>query len=100
MERAPSSAPPVTAAARLAAVDQGAWWLFITAQFLHASWFHLGANMYFLYSVGPQLEQIIGALRFGVLYLIAGTAGYALSYWMEPHTHTLGASGALYGVAA
>jgi membrane associated rhomboid family serine protease len=81
-------------------------WRFITAAFLHSpsSFLHIAFNMYALWLLGPYLEQLMGRLRFGALYLVAalgGSVGYLLLAdphsisWLRP---TVGASGAVFGL--
>ena len=45
---------------------------YVTAHFSHQSIFHLGINMYVLYSFGGNLIQLLGAGRFLGLYAISG----------------------------
>ncbi len=80
-------------------VAHGDWWRLVTAMFLHASWIHLGMNMFSLYFVGTILEQIIGRWRFLLLYLASGLAGSAGALvWSAPNAPTVGASGAIFGI--
>lgn len=51
------------------------WWQFLTYQFLHAGWIHLGANLLLLHSLGPVLETTLGRRRFLALYLVSGVVG-------------------------
>lgn len=53
----------------------GYWWQFITFQFLHGNWVHLGANLALLHSMGPILETTMGRRRFLALYLVSGAMG-------------------------
>ena len=70
-----------------------------TAMFLHGSLLHIGFNMYVLYMFGPQLEGVLGHLRFGVLYLLAGLGGSIASFWFsDPYVVSVGASGAIFGL--
>jgi len=71
----------------------------ITATFLHASFLHIGFNMLVLWMLGPQLERILGHLRFTVLYLVAGLGGSVASFWFSsPGIVGVGASGAIFGL--
>ena len=79
-------------------VAHGEWWRLFTSMFLHASFFHLGVNMYSLYFVGSIMEQVIGRWRFLLLYLASGLAGSAGALVWSPLTPTVGASGAIFGV--
>lgn len=80
-------------------VQEGQYWRILSSGFLHGSIFHIGFNMYLLYMLGPQLEQGLGSLRFSLLYfgsLIGGTLTVLTFGFMQP---TLGASGAVLGLA-
>lgn len=74
-------------------------WRFLTPAFLHGSIWHLAANMYFLITVGPTLESILGWKRYLTLYLVSALAGNALSWIMAPGAG-VGASTALFGIGA
>ena len=77
----------------------GEYYRLFTAMFLHGSLIHIGFNMYVLYMFGPQLESVLGHLRFGVLYLLAGLGGSIASYWFsDPNVVSVGASGAIFGL--
>jgi len=80
------------------AVADGGWWRLITAAFLHYGPLHLGLNMLALFWLGRVLEQVIGSLRFALLYLTAGLAGSAGALYITPNSPTVGASGAIFGV--
>jgi membrane associated rhomboid family serine protease len=48
---------------------------------------------------GPQLESVLGHLRFGLLYLLAGLGGSIASFWFsDPNVVSVGASGAIFGL--
>jgi len=81
------------------AVAVGEWWRVITAGFLHAGLLHIGFNMYALWIFGPTLERGLGAIRFALIYL-AGLLGGSLAVLAFNHEQsTLGASGAVLGLA-
>jgi membrane associated rhomboid family serine protease len=81
-------------------------WRFLTAAFLHSpSWvLHIAFNMYALWLLGPYLENLLGRLRFAVLYLVSalgGSVGFLLiaGFTDGPYlTSTVGASGAVFGL--
>ncbi len=81
------------------AVEQGQWWQFVTSLFLHADLLQLCFNMAALYLLGPPLEETIGSVRFGLLYVLSGIAGNLTSVAIHPRIQTVGASGCLFGVA-
>ena len=52
-----------------------------------------------LWVLGPQLELMLGRLRYAGLYLLSGLVGSAVVYWLSgEYTPTLGASGAIFGL--
>ena len=71
----------------------------VSSGFLHGSILHLGMNMYGLYVLGPVVLALFGRARFLAIYAVAllgGAAAVLLFAWSQP---TLGASGALLGLA-
>ena len=77
----------------------GEVWRLITAGFLHGSFLHLLFNMYVLWLLGSELEEILGHLKFTSLYLIALLGGSTASYWFsDPAVFSVGASGAVFGL--
>ncbi len=81
------------------AVADGEWWRIVTSGFLHASLIHVGLNMYALWNFGPVLEQALGRVRYGLTYLAGLLAGAMAVLAFSPDTPTLGASGAVLGLA-
>ena len=79
-------------------VAQGDWWRLITAAFLHASVVHIGFNMLALWWFGAPVEAYLGRARFIGLYLVSGLAGSAGALVLTPHSVTVGASGAIFGI--
>ena len=86
--------------ARLAQGDRGGYLGLVTHMFLHGGWVHLIVNMVVLWSFGRGLEPVMGAIRFVLLYLVAGViAAIAHGLLNEPANIILiGASGAIAGV--
>lgn len=86
-----------------AVINNGEFWRLFTALFLHYNLLHLVFNLFALYVLGPPLEKIIGSLRFGFCYLIAGlgsTAGVValtLLRIIQP-AELVGASGSVMGI--
>jgi Uncharacterized membrane protein (homolog of Drosophila rhomboid) len=83
-----------------ASVAEGEWYRLITGGFLHANLLHIGFNMLLLFFLGRLLEPALGTTRFLALYfacLLAGSFG-ALAL-TNPLEITLGASGAIFGLA-
>lgn len=71
----------------------------ITSTFIHASFWHLLGNMWFLWVFGRGLESRIGSLKLLLLY-ISCAIGSAVTYSLAvPATSVIiGASGAVSGV--
>jgi membrane associated rhomboid family serine protease len=80
-------------------VSEGEWYRLITSGFLHAGLIHLGFNMFLLFFLGRLLEPALGTPRFLVLYFASLLAGSFGALLVEPETVTVGASGAVYGLA-
>jgi membrane associated rhomboid family serine protease len=83
----------------LPGVADGAWWQLVTSGFTHVTITHIGFNMLALWMIGPQLELVLGRVRFLALYLISLLAGSTVVLWAAgEYQLTLGASGAIYGL--
>ena len=82
-------------------VADGAWWQLVTSMFTHVQLWHIGFNMLALYILGPQLEMMLGRSRYLALFLLSGLVGSTTVFWLSaPHSVTVGASGALFGLMA
>lgn len=80
-------------------VSEGEWYRLVTSGFLHASLIHIGFNMLILFFLGRLLEPALGTVRFLAVYfasLLAGSLGVML---LDPNALTVGASGAIFGLA-
>jgi membrane associated rhomboid family serine protease len=80
-------------------VQDGEYWRMITSGFLHAGIIHLAFNMYALYIFGPAVQRAVGLAKTILIYvggLFGGSAGVLLFNWDQG---TLGASGAVLGLA-
>jgi membrane associated rhomboid family serine protease len=73
-------------------------WRMVTALFVHASVWHILANMYSLFVIGPMLERLLGRARFLALYLLSGFGGSVAVLLIAPASAVLGASGAIFGL--
>jgi membrane associated rhomboid family serine protease len=80
-------------------VAQGDWWRLVTSGFLHANLIHIGFNMYVLYVLGQMLEPAIGGFRFALIYFVSLLAGSFGALLLTKIGLTLGASGAVFGLA-
>ena len=79
-------------------VAHGQWWRIITGGFLHENLLHIGFNMYVLYILGQMLEPVLGRVRFAVIYFVSLLAGSLGALIVTPHSLTVGASGAVFGL--
>jgi membrane associated rhomboid family serine protease len=80
-------------------VTEGEWYRLVTGGFLHASLIHIGFNMLLLYFLGRLLEPALGTPRFVVLYFASLLAGSFGALLLDPNALTIGASGAVFGLA-
>jgi membrane associated rhomboid family serine protease len=71
-----------------------------TSMFLHAGWFHVLGNMWFLWIFGDNIEDILGHGKFLLFYLLCGVAAALAQYFFDPFSRipVVGASGAIAGV--
>ena len=86
--------------------DQGAqvfiydqWWRLFTAMFVHAGIIHIAGNMWCLWNLGLLGEPLIGPLGIVAVYILTGLAGDILSTAIHPIYISMGASGAIMGIA-
>ena len=81
--------------------ENGEYYRFLTAGFVHGGGAHLAFNMITLFFFGPLLERILGAGAFLILYFGAEIAAHVLTFVMhraDPNYAAVGASGAISGV--
>lgn len=72
-------------------------WIILTSIFIHASWWHLIANMWTLYFFGTMLSSIIGDKRYLAVYFIGGIIGGIFYCFLAPaNSIAVGASGAIF----
>jgi membrane associated rhomboid family serine protease/Flp pilus assembly protein TadD len=77
----------------------GEWWRLLTYMFLHADFWHIAFNMWCLWSLGGLCESLYGTFTFGAVYIITGIAGGLASVAWHPLIPSVGASGAIFGLA-
>jgi len=84
--------------------EKNLFWLLtlLTHQFFHNGFGHLVGNMYFLYILGDNVEDVLGRIQYFVFYLSCGvTAAFAQIFLTgNPDTPMIGASGAISGIIA
>jgi len=84
--------------AKSAAIWAGEYYRLLTANFLHADLRHLLFNMYALFIFGNAVESILGSLRFCIVFILGGVAGYVASLLAQPQSLAVGASAAVFGL--
>ena len=73
----------------------------IYSNFLHGSFMHLLGNMYFLWVLGDNVEDLMGRGYFLMVYFASGIVGFIASGVIGPyHVPHIGASCAVAGVMA
>jgi rhomboid protease GluP len=77
----------------------GDWWRLVTYMFLHGSLMHIAFNMWCLWDLGALCESLYGRWTFAGIYLITGAAGGIASVGWNPGVLSVGASGAIFGLA-
>ncbi|MBI1210042.1 MAG: rhomboid family intramembrane serine protease [Alphaproteobacteria bacterium] len=72
----------------------------VSAMFMHGGWMHIIGNMIFLWSFGPQIEAVMGPIRYLLFYFLGGIAAFAAQIAADPTSTipNLGASGAIAAV--
>lgn len=76
------------------------WITILTALFMHAGWAHILGNLLFFWVFGPEIEDVMGPLRFLIFCLLSGLMATAAQILIDPTSTVpnLGASGAIAGV--
>jgi membrane associated rhomboid family serine protease len=90
----------------LQGVAAGQWYRLITSAFLPPAtglgglgFLDILFNMWALVAVGPSLEQLLGRVRFLVVYLLSAIGGGVAFFLIGPsNVFALGASGAIFGL--
>lgn len=77
----------------------GQYWRLLTCVFVHGSLIHIALNMWCLWNLGTLAESLYGHWTFAVVYLLAGIGGSVGSIVWNPEVLSVGASGAIFGVA-
>jgi rhomboid protease GluP len=77
----------------------GDWWRLLTYMFLHGGVMHILFNMWCLWDLGQLCESLYGRWTFAGIYLITGISGGLASVAWNPNVLSVGASGAIFGLA-
>ncbi|TVQ92757.1 MAG: rhomboid family intramembrane serine protease [Deltaproteobacteria bacterium] len=76
-------------------------WRWLSAAFLHASWWHIALNAWALWILGRRLEAMLGPHRFAILFLLSCIGGSMLhEAFSSPGDIAVGASTGVLGVLA
>ncbi len=81
--------------------ENGEYYRFVTAGFVHGSVGHLAVNMITLFFFGPVLEGLLGSFDFFLLYVISEALAHTVVFtyhYTDPRYASIGASGAVSGV--
>lgn len=81
-----------------ALTKNGDYYRLFTSMFLHIGIMHLLCNMYSLYIIGKEVENVFGKWKYLVIYILSGIAGSILSLAFNHNTICAGASGAIFGL--
>ena len=79
-------------------VRDGQIYRILTGTLLHGGIAHLFFNMYSLYVLGSQLEGFFGKFKFTLIYLFSAICVSFLSITFGQGVHSVGASGAIFGL--
>jgi len=80
---------------------QGRLWTVFTGLFLHGDLVHLVGNMLFLYVFGNTLENELKTGKTLLAFFVGGILAYLLGFFFyEPSTYLIGASAAIFTLAA
>ena len=74
-------------------------WRLITYMFLHGGLLHIAFNMWCLWDLGALAESLYGDWFYAITYILCGIGGGLFSLAWHPGIPTVGASGAIFGVA-
>lgn len=77
------------------------WYRIFIPMFLHAGFLHILFNLLLQLSMGALMERHIGSLKYAIIYVALGIAGFLLGANFTPVGIALtGALGALFGIVA
>jgi len=79
-------------------VAGGEWYRIMTSMFMHGNIVHLALNMYGLFVVGNQLEEIFGSKKFTAIYFVTGIFAALSTLYFNLFASSVGASGAIFGL--
>jgi len=74
-------------------------WRVWTSNYVHGGLLHILFNMWCLWNLGALAERILGRWTYFLSYTACGIGGSLLSLWWNPMRVSVGASGAIFGIA-
>src|SRR5580698_7488398 len=77
----------------------GEWWRLLTNVFVHGGIIHIAFNMWCLWNLGQLCESLYGRWTYAAIYLICGLGASLASAAWHPSVPSVGASGAIFGLA-
>src|ERR1700728_4086937 len=77
----------------------GEWWRLLTNIFVHGGVIHIAFNMWCLWNLGQLCESLYGRWTYAAIYLICGLGASLASAAWHPSVPSVGASGAIFGLA-
>ncbi len=77
----------------------GEWWRLLTNIFVHGGLLHIAFNMWCLWNLGQLCESLYGRWTYVAIYLICGVGASLTSAAWNPYRASVGASGAIFGLA-
>ena len=74
-------------------------WRMLASNYVHGGILHIALNMWCLWNLGFLAERVFDPWTYVLTYTFCGLAGSLASLWWHPLTPTVGASGAIFGLA-
>lgn len=83
--------------------SSGQWYRLLTVGLMHDQTsdlpYHLAFNMLALYSLGTQIESVLGRSKFLIIFFVSLVAGSLTStYFLSFNGYSIGVSGAVFGL--
>ena len=79
-------------------VKNGEYYRLFTCIFLHIGIMHLLCNMYSLYIIGREVENLFGKIKYIIIFILSRIFGSIMSLAFTHNTISAGASGAIFGL--
>lgn len=79
-------------------VKNGEYYRLFTCIFLHIGIMHLLCNMYSIYIIGREVENLFGKIKYIIIFILSGIFGSIMSLAFTHNTISAGASGAIFGL--